>query len=105
MRGARSHRAREQAREIGVAHLPFLPAAAHHPCLVVRHELEGDVGLRLATAHRLSSPHEPSLPPVEEELARRHPDPLFFDNSHSAGSERASTLQSSTLSKTWTEGV
>src|SRR6476659_2952997 len=98
----RRHRAREQAREIGGAHLPYLPEAAHHPCFVVRYELEGDVGLRLVPAHRVSSSHEPGLPPMEEELARRHPDPLFFDISHSAGSGRPSTLQSSTLSKTWT---
>src|SRR5689334_2072617 len=103
MGGARGHRAGEQPGKIGVPHLPLLAATDHHPRLVVGHELERDVRFRFAPTDQLSGPDEPGLALVEEELARRHADPLFFDISHSAGSGRPSTLQSSTLSRTWTD--
>ena len=76
MRRPGSHRAGQQAGEIGVPDFPFLAEAAHHPGLVIGDELERDVRLRFAPADRLPGPDEPSLTLVEEKLARRHPRPL-----------------------------
>ena len=65
-------RSRQQRREIRFGRVPLLPPDADNAGLLVRHELEREMGRRLVLANRRTNAHEPRATLQMEELALEH---------------------------------